>query len=1208
MQYYEWAIGFNATTNHSLTDIRPWTFVGLKTRAGDGSVVLDDLQSVVVSVRAVNKAGGATIVTSDPVTGDASLEPTVDIPYAFGITDDVAAAVVDAAATAADPEPLVAHEVSFAGGAGGVGVGWYNVSPSDRPVSLTWEVRRFDTWGLVMEATLITPETMADVALWAETLATASDAATNATSTSNATTTVNATTASNATATTNTTTSSTLPSGFATMLETGVLQPGISYAVVIVATSLGSGLQTSYVTNRIVLAPAPPMVGTVGTDASFAEHSVTWVGFEEDVGVAWGVFQDEAAYLSHYVVCLLFEDLANATTSKQGAGGLVSSEVATVLGVELALLENGVCEDVGIVNKHRFDKTLVEEVVQAFGSGSRLVLSASVSAVSQAGLVSTVLSSGIQADITPPTIPRVEIPTQHLVFQPDFGSLTFHWTPAVVKWAPIARYYAGVARAPITSEADLPASLFAHPMSPQPFRDVGLNTSVTFNSLWLLEDVAYYAIVVADSEAGTRSVSSSAPIMLHSEAPALLSAFDVATVREPVANATTEAVTSLEEVILDGGSFASANASNGFQDDATQQAREYFEAAGVDLSAYDLADNGTDQLVADLQALFGSATVAEGLSTDEGEAIAARVDVDVDFQNATDVMSVAWTIAGDSDGSSLDAPPPSEFHITILQRQASVRDFDLPVENGTAVLEGTARNVTFTGLQLEPGSRYYANVRAVTASGVYADMITDGLVVDTVEPCFSDVALAHSDHLSATDNPGEMLESELMNLALSSTQGSSNTASSSEDLLFVSNASAITLAWAAVVDPAHEGASVAKLCPTQQELNGTFAAFDNSTLVLDTLFDGNLTGNFSDFQPGNATTELNSSSTVVTLQPAQAPLAGFAYSVDLVSSSAATANYSDVNTTLYSNDTSIWDGVAAFNGTAVNESTRFDIDYYADPVCCVPQLPALSAVLEKDTLVVESDSAAISGVVDATPHCGVLGNSMSFMPGPLLALGGLDTAVVVSMADGQSRRFRWARNMSAAYYDGSSAATNGNPEFPSGSLCVRVSSHGNAVAFAGNDVVAVYLANREQGTMQLKLQLDDRDDLVRQRFQNGSLAKAMAVSSFTSTFSGGLVTRIALSGRHLVSGEGFVMILAIDDGFETTSVDAYIQPRVQLDTPYDANFGDVLALHESCIVAWGPLTGVVLGCSLTDNGLWARVVLDAPDGSVSYVTSARMAV
>lgn len=1077
------------------------------------------------------------MVTSAPIIGDGAPEPIVTLPYAFGVTDTVDASIASAASLAADPRPLEAHEVDFAAGNDGIGVGWFNVMPSDRPLSLTWEVRRFDNWELVLEPTLITADTLLDVGAMASTQALDETA--------------------------------TAPSGNATLIETTALATGISYVVVLTAKVDGAGWQSHYVTNRLVLSPGPPQAGFARAGATYAESAISWVGHEEDVGLAWSVFTDNAASLSHFVACLLPQSdaIVNLTTSHEASA------------VTDALLEKAACEDAGLSRSHRFSSEAVQFVLGI--AGEHPTLSASVTAVSKAGYTTTALTCGLLIDLKSPGRPVVTVPRQHMTTTPDFGSLSFHWSPAVTKWAPIDRYYAGVSRHDIVDEADLAASLFAHPIAPQPFRDMGLNTSVTFNSLWLLEDVTYYAIVVADSAAGTRSVGST-QFVLHSKAPNLRAPFEVATIREPLTNTTgntTQYDTSVEALVMQGNKLDQVDRNTTGTDPILYDAREYLEDVGWDVDEYDEADNGTDMLFADLEALFERGEEPEGIDTGEGEAVAFQTDVDIDFQSATDVMSVAWSV--DSDG---DGPPPHEFHVTILKRSGSAQSLDEEVQNGTTVAKGDVRSVTFTGLDLVPGGSYYVNIRAVSITGVYVDLVTDGIVVDTQPPCSGDVTL-REDAMSAA--PEQEAEEKLAAL---STSVSTNAQGSEADMVYFSNASAIGIRWTAVVDPARDRVAANKLCPRVAVVNGSYATPINSTMVLDSLFNGNLTGNFSTFEQDELDTNVTNTTESVPLPDLISPLAGFSYSVDLISESVDRSNWTFVNASLYSNETSVWDGTPAFNGTQVNSSAAVHLDSFVDPVCCLPQL-AEEGVVERDAEIVESDMA--SG------HCGVFGSSVGFISGHLMAVGGLDTAVVVSMADGMHRRFRWARNMSAAYYEASAAATGGSPKRPTIHLCVRVATSEHAVVFGGSDVVSVYHADRSAGTMTLKLQLDDRDDLVHLRFQAGSIGKAIAVSVFDSTFSGGDVTRVAIAGTHVVSGEGFVAILAIDDGLETTSVEAYIQPRVQLNTPHDRDFGDVLALHERCAVAWGPVTGVVLSCSLAESGLWARVLVKPPEGEVS---------
>lgn len=1171
LQYYEWAVGSSAD---SVDDMLPWTQVpATQLRAASGALALTDLQSFVVTVRAWNTAGAATTVTSLPRQAVAHTVPSVEGVRGVGV------AVVGDNTTVSQGSSNAS--VVFAPVIGGLGVQWDAVTPSDREVALVWQIRRYDTWQLVMESTSVLPAAVLE--LEDEEGSTV----------------------------------------FATTFESGFLTPGTSYAVVFVATA-PSGDTTTYLTNRVVLTQSPPEAGKLGTGVEFAEANVEWFGFDNEVGVAWTAFLDAAAHIKHFEVCLVLNsgDINAAPTDEDGSSETASlpalASTASSSTDTNATSTPSQCVNVGISNHYTFTQDQVSAVVGAGHGSAHASVWLAVTATNLAGSSRTVLSRSVQVDFDEPFQSTITVPATTVRAHADFGSLEVTWEPFRVDNAPVVEYFVAVARRDLSSEA-LPESLFALPVAPQPFRSVGLATSVRFSALWLLVETPYYATVVGVSASGTRTVAVAEPHVLHSKPPALVHAFDVLTLLVTSSGNATNATGS-----FNGTAATSLELMFGVgSDDGDESCGQY--ACAVYQEVWDRLLDGGEDLVAtygnssspDFVALADSLLTQESQSTigsalEVGIATAFDEQLDIDFQNATDVYTVAWGVYGDDDlpgtldadaeEALADAPAPHHFEINIMQRALSLDDYDEPVLAEFVTVDAALRKQTFTGLKLVPGAQYYSVVRAVADDGVYVDQLTDGLTVDVALPCVNDVELSEPDSDAATTS------AQAADAGVQSSVTSSNE-DGLEGYLFVSTNSSLLLDWVAVLDPYRDAGGVELLCPADIELNASYSNFDTAqgNVTLESLYTpyANQTtdGNVSSLVPDGVNTTFTNTSLTRALEVASSPIVQFTYALQRVGQAfeEATANNTALNISVYNVNSSAWDNTT-FNGTDFNETAAVALYNYADPVCCLPTLPALAVSLEPDVVLAEVSSAERGlkleqgEATESTSQCDGFGGTVALMSDRLMGIGGLELATVVSVQDGLNTPFRWVRNMTNARAKVTEEATALLPR----SVCVRVAAHENAVVFAGDDAVQVFQSDVASGTMTQRLWLSADDTLgvsLNLLFQSGTMGTQVAISVLYSDFSGGLVTRLAISGQYQVTGEGFVAIVHIDDGLETTGIDAYIQPRVQLGLPLDPGFGAVVELDGACMLSWGPLTGVVLACEHPEAFIWVRARIPHPLGT-----------
>jgi len=1123
-------------------------------------VPLRDKDIIFVSVRAFNNAGGATVVTSEPAIVNAGPIPVVEGLRCVGLMSSDPLSVVDTTGSGT----VYAPELT------GIGIMWDAVY--EEPVQVTWEVRRLDSWALIVQPIEVSSATTVLVTVIG----------------------VNYTAA--------------IPlhpvrwNVSATVTKSQTFVPGVSYVAVVTAVT-PAGKSATLVTNRVIFAPEPH-AGVVSF-GPYAEHSQSWLGFSDQVRATWSAFRDDSAGVHHFHVCLL---LLSPTF-----GGVDESDTSMVVQVASPVVSNGTytigatassnstsnaqgpigaCVIVEDDTTFAFPQATVLAITE---QGAGPVLACSVSAVSFTGLVRTAMSSTANVDFERPTPGEVTVPVVQAGGGPDLGSVTVEWAPFTVNRAPLVEYFVAIDRSPVYDPSDLPDDLFRFLVLPQPFRTARLATRITLNSLWMIHNQAYYAIVVGVTAAGTRNVESSEVFSFHAAPPAVLYVYEVST-----------------HLVFDANSTSSAEASAvpasplssmlSYNPDSPTLYEDMFGAMlryGMDLRKYGSIGpyNATFQQDA-LEFLANDAVLPVGSRLEEGTPVAKNTEVDIDFQSAPTWLSLAWVLENDvAPGSS---PDVDHFELQVMKRAASYRHVDSPVFPVPWRLLSHVRNITLSGLRLQEGHEYYAVLRAIATDGVFADTLSDGVTLDALPPCVGPV------------NVSRVGEAAVAEYASQEWTPPTDTQGVADGTLYLPGNQSMYLAWRSVVDPMLDATGVAALCTHQVELAADFGPL-NATFNMTDVFHpyGNVTQ--ADYDAGaaasNATTWEQVHADLVRKvsrqrTPNEAPLNQFTVTVDLVTQAfeAATNTSTFVNITTYSNS-STWANSTTFTGTSAVNRTTTGLFRFADPVCCSAPLPALDQHLEADIVMAEVSSAAhgllppaeAAAIIGDVGVCSDFGQSLAIAEGPLLAIGGLSNGVVVSVTTRKDEvPFRYSSNLADLRAESTvNAATPTNERL----LCVRAAANAQAVVFAGDDVVKVVHVDRAAHSVvdKLLLNMDGAVGLsVNAQFLKGTMATRVAVSVQYSELSGGIVTLVAMSGRFLITGEGFVAVVRIDDGRQLSSVGAFIQPRTQLGAVNDPQFGTALAMHGGCLASWGPLTGVVLACQNEDAGIWQRALLPTP--------------
>jgi len=1160
-QHYEWAVG---SSPEMPDDLLPWTFEGTKTRSASSVVPLIHDNIIFVSVKAFNKAGGTTVATSAPAIVNAGPAPTVSGLRCVGLRSIDPLVLVDNTGSGTVYAPLAV----------GIAIIWDSIDV--QPAHLTWEVRRVDSWKLVVEPLDLIP---VEGALMA----------------------VNYSASRPLHHTRNVT---------AAVTPAQVFVPGVSYVAVVVV-STPSGDSRTYVTNRVVFSLQPPQAGAVGLGA-YAEHSEEWLGFADRVTVTWSAFRDHTAGVHHHHVCLLLVSAPDV--------GIDVGDTSWVVDVASPAVANatqsgdsrpvGACVDVDEGNTFTFPEATVLAITE---HSTEPDLACSVSAVSFSGLVRTVMSSTARVDFKRPTPGSVTVPVVEAGGDPDLGSVTVTWTPFSVHRAPLVEYFVAVDREPWNDADELPDDLFRFMLVPQSFRSARMATSMTLNSLWMVANEQYYAIVVGATAAGTRNVMSSSPFVFHARPPSVLFVHEVETVVGVVHN------TSNGTGLVPPSSLSSML---NYNPDSPSVYEDVFTAMlryGIDLRMYGALGHRNITFQEDMvQFLKYDAVQPAGTALHEAVPVARNQHVDIDFQSTTTAMSLSWVL--DSDVLSVSTGDVDHFELQIMQRAPSYRDVDTPIFPVSWQLLPHIRNMTLSGLRLQEGREYYAAIRTVATDGTFVDTFSDGVAVESLPPCVGSV------NVSRVGQPPP-------SYSLHDWTPPSDDNGVADGTMYLPGNESVLLGWRAVVSPLLDDIGVKSLCTHEVEFEADYGAL-NTTFNMTDVFHpyGNLTQahyNASAAASNETTWEEVHAELVQKVMrnrlPNEAPLSHFAVTIDLVSEafefSTNTSAYVDIGASAngacetelksshdpagctYANS-SKWANASMFFGTSPVRQTTSGLFRFADPVCCSKPLPTLDEWLEADVVMAEVSSAAqallpqkeaieLGGDVGM---CSDFGQSVAVAEGPLLVIGGLKNGIIVSVTQHKHEKpFRYSSNLEALRATSTIETTASQSERL---LCVRAYANKQAVVFAGDDVVKVIHVNRAESSVldKLLLNMDGAAGVsVNTQFVKGTMATRVAVSVDHSELSGGLVTLLAMSGRFLITGEGFVVVLRIDDGRQLSSVSAYIQPRTQLRARHDPRFGTALTMRDACLAAWGPKTGVVLACRDEEGGVWKRAVLDVPE-------------
>lgn len=1179
-QNYEWAVGSSET---AIGDILPWTSVGVAYTAASSTLepVLQVGQSIIVAVRATNGAGATSAVAFSASATVGSTEcPHLDDSYrAVGINlfgDTPVASLGD------DTSDVVYAPYSF-----GIGVQWNplvhtNLIELGR-AALTWEVRRFDTWDLVMPAKPLVLESMAT----------------------------------ESTRTTLERPQQPSPTREVAMFQTQALELGVSYVVVVTSTC-PSGNEHTYMTNRVVFAGVPPAAGQPSAGAAHAEARVEWLGNPARVGVSWSTFDDSRAGVHHFEVCMA------RTGGSGGSGGIgtldtfiephsaavavlpgAATEADTFVTVDKQFV---LCADAQLANRYTFSS---DQTAALLGTGgghgeSATTVAFVVTAVSNAGLSRSVISDTVAVDFQKPArgVVAAFAPTvsNHQV---DQGTLEVVWTDFRVNGAPIVDYYVGVGREVITDVQELPEALESYRMYPAPFVCVGLDTKALLTTLWLLPGTPYYATVVGVTASGARQVAQARPLTIHQAPPVITHVYDVFTsmvIQDDAVGGNDEApvapLTAVQQLL---------------QSDDTDEREvnvrlwDMMVAAGDDLE--DRYEDPTDPAFVELthELLVTSASAVPEPSPVQTVGEATNTRDDIDFQSGTSYYSVAWEVNAAS-------AEPTHFLVQVMRRAPSLTDMDVPVLPDFEVAAADQRSMTFNGLELEVGALHYAVVRAVTGGGLYSDKLSDGVLIDRSPACLGEVqAKEHGAVPMKAEHQPRYVGSALAN--------------------------SMDVTWLAVVDPGSDTAGVNALCSVPEDLEGELKFdYDGSGSGI-----GMAAGSANAAQV-EFLRQLGpiKSFTVSLVQVSIADAGRLPHDISDDSGSNASASSSPYEGVRPLTSAEL----ASLPSASVVESrvVQTSEDYvFPDPICCTASLPAVpeqARSMEPDVSITEIQDASSglnnvespkdgsdAGVdsttdvegVGSTPQpcsqpteeqaterrlegqqdCGrqetvlsaytrrlstprnveplAYGRTVALMADELIAVGGTHDSVVMSVQDAGSRLFRWVQNLV--------------PDISS-TVAVKVVADGHHAAFVGADTLQVMYIDAGTGTAREVMAMQQVDASA---FQAGSFGTAVALSSVQSPrFPASRLTLVAVSRRHVLTSEGIVAVFSIDDVTKISRIAAYIQPSLLFDKAVDTSFGSVLAMHEGCLLAWGSVTGVVLACLHSGMLSWMSAIIPHP--------------
>ncbi|XP_077997650.1 uncharacterized protein LOC144450798 isoform X2 [Glandiceps talaboti] len=99
--------------------------------------------------------------------------------------------------------------------------------------------------------------------------------------------------------------------------------------------------------------------------------------------------------------------------------------------------------------------------------------------------------------------------------------------------------------------------------------------------------------------------------------------------------------------------------------------------------------------------------------------------VDTDFTTSTSSIGVSWKFVFRDDHSDIDY-----FAVSLSTQPAGedISAYSLTHKTNSEF------SVQLSGLQLQSGTRYYSNVRAYNLAGLYSTAVSDGFMVDTIDP------------------------------------------------------------------------------------------------------------------------------------------------------------------------------------------------------------------------------------------------------------------------------------------------------------------------------------------------------------------------------------------------------------------------------------------------------------------------------------------